>query len=112
MNDWVSRTIEMKDLRPLIIAHRGASGYLPEHTLESKALAFGMGADYLEQDVVCTADGHPIVFHDPWLEATTDVAERFKGRARVDGHYWVADFSLEEDGAGRFKAPKGPPGAR
>ena len=82
--------------RPLIIAHRGASGYLPEHTLESKALAFGMGADFLEQDVLCTSDEHPIVFHDPWLEGTTNVAECFPGRARVDGHYWVADFSLEE----------------
>ena len=38
--------------RPIVIAHRGASGYLPEHTLAAKALAHSMGADYLEQDVV------------------------------------------------------------
>ncbi|MDH3532338.1 MAG: glycerophosphodiester phosphodiesterase family protein, partial [Gammaproteobacteria bacterium] len=41
---------------PLIIAHRGASGYLPEHTLQAKTLAHEMGADYLEQDVVATRD--------------------------------------------------------
>ena len=44
--------------KPLVIAHRGASGYLPEHTLEAKALAYGMGSDYLEQDVVMTKDDH------------------------------------------------------
>ena len=41
---------------PFVIAHRGASGYLPEHTLAGKALAYGLGADYLEQDVVATRD--------------------------------------------------------
>ncbi len=50
--------------RPLIIAHRGASGYLPEHTLAAKALAYGQGADFLEQDVVLSKDGVPVVFHD------------------------------------------------
>ncbi len=82
--------------RPLIIAHRGASGYLPEHTLVSKALAFGMGADYLEQDVVATRDGELIVFHDLTLEQTTDVRDSFPGRARPDGHFYCIDFSLEE----------------
>ena len=48
----------------LIIAHRGASGYLPEHTLESKALAFAQGADYLEQDLAMSKDGRLIVIHD------------------------------------------------
>ena len=43
-------------MRPVIIAHRGASGHLPEHTLQAKALAFAMGADYLEQDIVATRD--------------------------------------------------------
>ena len=79
-----------------IIAHRGASGYLPEHSLAGKALAFAMGADFLEQDVVCTADGEAIVFHDPWLDATTDVARKFPDRARDDGRYWVVDFTLAE----------------
>lgn len=81
---------------PLIIAHRGACGYLPEHTLAAKALAHGMGADYIEQDVVLTADGVPVVLHDIFLDSTTDVAARFKGRARDDGHYYAVDFSLQE----------------
>ena len=67
----------------LIIAHRGASGYLPEHTLESKALAFGQGADYLEQDLVMTKDNHLVVIHDHFLDGLTDVAQKFPGRARA-----------------------------
>ena len=81
---------------PLVIAHRGASGYLPEHTLAAKALAHGQGADYLEQDVVLTADDVPIVLHDIHLDSTTDVAERFPDRARPDGRWYAADFSLGE----------------
>jgi len=82
--------------RPLVIAHRGASGYLPEHTLAAKALAHGMGADFIEQDVVLSRDGIPIVLHDIYLEATTDVAARFPGRARADGHFYAMDFTLAE----------------
>jgi glycerophosphoryl diester phosphodiesterase len=82
--------------KPIIIAHRGASAYLPEHTLASKALAHAMGADYLEQDVVLTRDGVPIVLHDIHLEPTTDVAQRFPKRARADGRYYSADFELQE----------------
>ncbi len=81
---------------PLVIAHRGASGYLPEHTLAAKALAHGMGADYLEQDVVLSADGVPIVLHDVHLDTTTDVAERFPERIRDDGRFYAIDFSLDE----------------
>lgn len=83
-------------MSPLVIAHRGASGYLPEHTLEAKALAHGMGADFLEQDVVLTRDDQPIVLHDLHLETTTDVASVFPGRAREDGRYYAIDFTLEE----------------
>jgi glycerophosphoryl diester phosphodiesterase len=82
--------------RPIVIAHRGASAYLPEHTLASKALAHAMGADYLEQDVVLTRDGVPIVLHDIYLEPTTDVARHFPKRARADGRYYAADFDLLE----------------
>ena len=57
---------------PLIIAHRGASGYLPEHTLAAKALAYAQGADYLEQDVVLSKDGVPVVQHDVTLDSTTE----------------------------------------
>lgn len=81
---------------PLVIAHRGASGYLPEHTLEAKVLAVAQGADYVEQDVVMTADDALIVFHDLTLERMTDVASRFPGRARADAHYYVIDFTLDE----------------
>lgn len=81
---------------PLVIAHRGASGYLPEHTLAAKAMAHAMGADFIEQDVVLSADGVPIVLHDIHLDSTTDVEQRFPGRARDDGRYYALDFSLAE----------------
>jgi glycerophosphoryl diester phosphodiesterase len=80
----------------LVIAHRGASGYLPEHTLEAKVLAYAQGADFIEQDVVMTQDGALVVFHDLTLERTTDVASRFPDRARPDGSYYVIDFTLAE----------------
>ena len=86
----------MPDNRPLIIAHRGASGYLPEHTLEAKALAYGMGADYLEQDVVASRDDQLLVLHDIRLDRVTDVARRFPDRHRADGHFYARDFDLDE----------------
>lgn len=81
---------------PLVIAHRGASGYLPEHTLAAKALAYGMGADYLEQDVVATRDNHLIVSHDIHLDRVTDVARRYPERARADGRFYARDLDLAE----------------
>ena len=81
---------------PVVIAHRGASAYLPEHTLEAKALAHAMDADYIEQDVVLSRDGVPVVLHDIYLESTTDVEQRFPGRAREDGRFYAIDFTLEE----------------
>mgnify|MGYP001813478624 FL=1 len=83
-------------MRPVVIAHRGASGHLPEHTRASKALAYAMGADYLEQDIVATRDDELVVLHDIHLDRVTDVAQRFPGRARADGRYYVRDFSLRE----------------
>lgn len=80
----------------IVIAHRGASGYLPEHTLEAKAMAYAMGAHYIEQDVVMTADDVLIVLHDITLDRTTDVAERFPDRRRDDGRYYAIDFTLDE----------------
>jgi glycerophosphoryl diester phosphodiesterase len=82
--------------KTLIIAHRGASAYLPEHTLAGKALAFGMGADYLEQDVVATRDDSLVVLHDIYLDRVTDVATRFPSRHRDDGRFYVRDFDLSE----------------
>ena len=83
-------------MRPVVIAHRGASGYLPEHTLPAKALAYAMGADYLEQDIVATRDDALVVLHDIYLDRVTDVASRFPGRQRRDGRYYVRDFDLGE----------------
>ncbi|MBI1323261.1 glycerophosphodiester phosphodiesterase [bacterium] len=80
----------------VIIAHRGASGYLPEHTLEAKAMAHAFGADFLEQDLVLTKDGVPVVLHDITLEAVTDVEDRFPGRNRPDGKFYAIDFTLAE----------------
>ncbi len=81
---------------PIVIAHRGASGYLPEHTLAAKALAYGLGADYLEQDVVATRDHRLVVLHDLHLDDVSDVALRFPGRHRADGRHYVIDFDLAE----------------
>ena len=80
----------------VIIAHRGASGYLPEHTLESKTLAFAQGADYLEQDLAMTKDDQIIVIHDHFLDELTNVAKVFPDRKRADGRYYVIDFTLDE----------------
>jgi len=81
---------------PVIIAHRGASGYLPEHSLAAKALAFGLGADYLEQDVVVSRDGALLILHDTWLDDVSDVAVHFPGRSRDDGRHYCLDFDLDE----------------
>ena len=80
----------------VVIAHRGASGYLPEHTLEAKAMAYAMHPDYIEQDIVLSKDNVPIVYHDIYLDKTTDVAKKFSDRKRKDGRYYVIDFTYEE----------------
>lgn len=90
---WGEQPIERP---PVIIAHRGASGYLPEHTLAAYAMAYGMGADYIEPDLVRTRDGAFICRHDIHLEDTTDVATRFPDRKRPDGRWYAIDFTLEE----------------
>ena len=82
--------------RAIVIAHRGASGYLPEHTLEAKSLAHEMGADYLEQDLVMTKDDRLVVLHDRYLDRVSDVAAVFPGRARKDGRFYAIDFTLAE----------------
>ena len=82
--------------KPVVIAHRGASGYLPEHTLEAKVLAHALGADFLEQDLVLTKDDVPVVMHDIQLETISNVAQRFPDRKRSDGHYYALDFTLAE----------------
>lgn len=81
---------------PIVIGHRGASGYAPEHSTESAAMAHVMGADYIEQDCVLSRDGVPIVMHDFVLDDLSDVASKFSDRKRSDGHWYVCDFTLEE----------------
>jgi glycerophosphoryl diester phosphodiesterase len=79
-----------------VIAHRGASGFLPEHTKEAAVLSFMQGADYIEQDLVVSKDKQLIVLHDIHLEAVTNVEDVFGERRREDGRYYVIDFTLEE----------------
>ena len=82
--------------RTLVIAHRGSSGYLPEHTLAAKAMAYAQGADYIEQDLVMTKDDRLVVLHDRHLDTVTNVAQLFPDRSRDDGRYYVIDFTLQE----------------
>ena len=88
-----------------MIAHRGASGYLPEHTLAGYELAIRMGADFIEPDLVVTKDGELVARHEPNITATTDVSTRpeFASRKKtrmVDGvaetGWFVTDFTLAE----------------
>ena len=88
----------------LLIAHRGASGYAPEHTLAAYKLAIEQGADYVEQDLQLTKDGALICLHDPDLARTTNVKEVFPERATerdIDGQgkkrgWYAIDFTLAE----------------
>jgi glycerophosphoryl diester phosphodiesterase len=90
---------------PLVIAHRGASGYRPEHTLESYRLAIRLGADYVEPDLVATRDGVLVARHENEMSGTTDVAghPEFAGRRTtkvIDGleltGWFTEDFTLRE----------------
>lgn len=82
--------------KKIVIAHRGASGYLPEHTMEAKAMAYAMNVDFIEQDLVLSKDNIPIVIHDIYLDDVTDVSKKFTNRARKDGRFYVVDFNFEE----------------
>lgn len=79
-----------------IIAHRGASGYLPEHTLEGVAMAHSFGVDYIEPDIVLTKDNQAVVIHDIHLDTTTNVKSIFPKKHRSDGRFYVIDFTLNE----------------
>ncbi|MBC7897173.1 MAG: glycerophosphodiester phosphodiesterase, partial [Cytophagaceae bacterium] len=89
--------------RPIVIAHRGASGLLPEHTLEAYDLAITQGADFIEPDLVSTKDGVLVARHENEISGTTDAAMRFPDRKRsvvVDGDtvtgWFVEDLTLAE----------------
>jgi len=81
---------------PVVIAHRGASGYVAEHTLAAYAMAHAMEADFIEPDLVLTKDKILICLHDIHLEATTNVEEIFPERKREDKRWYAADFTLAE----------------
>ncbi len=94
-----------KETSPLVIGHRGASGYLPEHTLEAYRLAIKLGADYIEPDLVATKDGVLIARHEPDITNSTDVADHpefadRKTTKMVDGvpttGWFASDFTLAE----------------
>ncbi|HEY7182526.1 MAG TPA: glycerophosphodiester phosphodiesterase family protein [Blastocatellia bacterium] len=94
--------------KKILIAHRGASAYAPEHTVEAYRLAIEQGADFVEQDLQITKDGVLVCLHDLTLERTTDVEEVFPDRFRADvsedqppggqpvKHWYVSDFTLSE----------------
>lgn len=91
--------------KPLVVGHRGASGYRPEHTLASYQLAIDMGADFIEPDLVATKDGVLVARHEPNITNTTDVSTRAEFAARktkkmVDGveeeGWFASDFTLAE----------------
>src|SRR3712207_5190451 len=94
-----------RERSPLIIGHRGAPAYRPEHTLASYELAIDMGADLIEPDIVVSRDGALVVRHESELSRSTDVATRpeFAGRRTtkdVDGRtctgWFAEDFTLAE----------------
>jgi glycerophosphoryl diester phosphodiesterase len=94
----------LNNTAPLVIGHRGATGELPEHTLESYERAIVQGADFIEPDLVLTKDGVMIARHEPVLDGTTDVASKFPASRmatrNVDGvpttAYFASDFTLAE----------------
>jgi glycerophosphoryl diester phosphodiesterase len=99
------RTTTQSTTTPIVIAHRGASGYRPEHTLASYRLAIEMGADYVEPDLVSTSDGVLVARHENEIGGTTDVAEHpeFANRRTtrtIDGRaltgWFTEDFTLSE----------------
>ena len=100
-----SANMTREDAGPLIIAHRGASGYLPEHTHEAYRLGIEQGADFIEPDLVSTKDGRLVARHEPNITLTTDVSQRAEFAARrrtrvVDGRteegWFSVDFTLAE----------------
>src|SRR5262245_61982741 len=91
--------------QPIVIGHRGASGYTPEHTLTSYFIAVQQGADYIEPDLVSTKDGVLVARHENEIGGTTDVASRAEFAARksvktIDGRnvegWFTEDFTLAE----------------
>ncbi len=83
-------------VRPLVIAHRGHPGYLPEHSYAGYAFAHAAGADLIEVDVVLSRDEQLVCLHDLHLASTTDVADLFPDRARDDGRFHASDLTRDD----------------
>ncbi len=96
VNAWAATGEAKHNPSFAIIAHRGASGYLPEHTLEAATLAFAQHPDFIEQDVVITKDNVPIVLHDIHLDTVSNVQSLYPQRKRQDGRFYARDFTLDE----------------
>lgn len=98
---------------PIVIAHRGAPGELPDHTLEGYTLAVEQGADFIEPDLVSTKDGVLVARHENEIGGTTDVASKFPDRKTtktVDGSeitgWFTEDFTLAELQTLRARQPR------
>jgi len=101
----LGRMLQDSAARPLVIGHRGASGYRPEHTRSAYELAFALGADAVEPDIVATRDGVLVLRHENEISGTTDVATRPEFAAKrttreVDGKaltgWFTEDFTWAE----------------
>jgi glycerophosphoryl diester phosphodiesterase len=101
--DWLPAAGSGQYRKKALVAHRGASAYAPEHTLEAYRLAVAQGADFVEQDLQITKDGTLVCLHDLTLERTTNVEEVFPGRYREEEsngvtrrRWYVSDFTWKE----------------
>ena len=83
-------------VKKTIIAHRGAPGYLPEHSLAGVAMAHSFNIDFIEPDLVLTKDERVVVLHDIHIDTTTNVSDIYPNRARKDGRFYAIDFKLSE----------------
>jgi glycerophosphoryl diester phosphodiesterase len=101
----MTTSLASADERPFVIAHRGASGYVPEHTLAGYFIAIQQGTDYVEPDLVITKDGALVVRHENEIGGTTDVAAHQEFATRkttkiIDGEsltgWFTEDFTLAE----------------
>jgi glycerophosphoryl diester phosphodiesterase len=99
LSSWLLLSGFAQTDKKVLVAHRGASAYAPEHTLAAYQLALEQGADYVEQDLQITKDSVLVCLHDVTLERTTDVETVFPDRAQVENgakRWYVADFTLAE----------------
>ena len=100
-----------REQSPLVIGHRGAAGYLPDHTLEGYALAIKLGADYIEPDLVSTKDGHLIARHEPNIITTTDVASTPSSRT-ASARRWSTAWPRRAGSPPTSRSPRSRPCAR